>query len=204
MCYVIKIKTNLPSVSISLQVHLCSFEVYLLTCSPIVTIGLFSHHSNLWVFSQKFTLMALCGIESFVFGLLIIMLLKCFFVVLCISTSFSFYCWMAFHCTKIPWAVYWLSDWWKLNCFQLWAITGKSTMTNHIYMFVWIYMFISLVNTLEWNYQNCFSKVTASSGMPTYNSNMSQSDSPTPSLHRGTLHTGIVSLFHFSHSSRFV
>lgn len=74
----------------------------------------------------------------------IIMLLK-YFVVLCISTSFSstaewHFIVQNYHDLFIDSLV----DW-NLNCLQLCVIISKSTMTIHIYMFVWIYMFISLV-----------------------------------------------------------
>lgn len=134
-----------------LQVHLCSFEVYLLTCSPIVTIGLFSI-TVICVFSPEIHINGIMWYRVFCIWLLssIIMLLKCFFVVLCISTSFSSTAEWHFIVQKYHELFIDSVIDGNLNCFQLWAITGKSTMTNHIYMFVWIYMFISLV-LIHWS-----------------------------------------------------
>ena len=135
-----------------LQVHLCSFEVYLLTRSPISNHWSIFYHSNLWGFSPEIHINGITWYSVFCIWLLssIIMLLKCFFVVLCISTSFSSTAEWHFIVQKYHELFIDSVIDGNLNCFKLWAIISKSTRTNHIYMFVWIYMFISLV-LIHWS-----------------------------------------------------
>lgn len=157
-----------------LQVHLCSFEVYLLTRSPIVTIGLFSITVICGVFSPEIHINGIVWYRGFCIWLLssIIMLLKCFFVVLCISTSFFSTAEWHFIVQKYHELFIDSVIDGNLNCFQLWAIISKSTMINHIYMFVWIYMFISLV-LIHWReITKLFFQSDCIICMPTSNSNM--------------------------------
>lgn len=132
-----------------LQVHLCSFEVYPLTRSLTVAIGLFSIAVICGGFSPEIHIngiawYSLLYLAAFIYHNAFEMLLCC----LMHRYFIFFYCWMAFHCTKLPWLVYWFTNWWKFELFP--AIISKSTMTNHIYMFVRIYMFISLV-LIHWS-----------------------------------------------------